>query len=30
MPNEILQQGHLVLIEDYQFQDGNTAAKINF
>ena len=23
MPNEILQQGHLVLIEDYQFQDGN-------
>jgi hypothetical protein len=23
MLNEVLQQGHLVLIEDYQFQDGN-------
>ena len=23
MLDEILQQGHLVLVEDYQFQDGN-------
>ncbi|MEO7975945.1 hypothetical protein [Flavobacterium sp.] len=23
MPEEILQQGHLILIQDYQFQDGN-------